>query len=357
MLDVRVEPIKLETIFDHVALAQTTYGEPIAIDPNHLWWKHGLGQNGPSLSVNLYDKGAFVGRSVIMRRDFRLDPATTCRAGLVVDLLLKPSHRSALNFIALVRGQSKVPQIDLLVHTSNETSDPLYRKFLRYPVAFNFRAYGIPLRFNKLASKVAGREIPEAAEVVASPWRAALRGAAALGSKLSGISFNNGLPSETEFRDILLGFRAIIGPHFERSLEFLRWRFQTGPLFNGNVVTIRQNGKAIAYIAWRKLFLNGINFIILMDIACSAPISSRLRAALWLYLCRIGIKEGADVVFTMVNSANPVLARLVGGGLIPIPDSHLPHPTPIFMLPQNGDLAWLRGYGSTYMTLADIDYF
>ncbi|MEE1610163.1 hypothetical protein [Microvirga sp. CF3016] len=357
MLDVRVEPIEIETISNHIALAQTTYSDPTTTDPDHFWWKHGQGHDGPSISVNLYNEGKIVGRSVIMPRVFRPEPATTCRAGLVADLLLEPGHRSALNFMSLVRGQSKAPQIDLLVHTSNETSDPLYRKFLRYPVAFNLKAYGIPIRFHKLASKVAGRELPEALEALAAPWRITLRGAAAIGQKLNRISFDTGLPSDSELESILDGFRAVAGPHFERSQAFLRWRFQEGPIFNGNIVTVRVRDQAIGYFVWRKLTLSGLNFIILMDVAFSNHINSSLRGVLWLYLSRIGIHEGADVVFTMVNPANPMLARLVARPLIPISDNHLPHPTPIFLLPRNRDLAWLKGYGSTYMTLADIDYF
>ncbi|EIM25607.1 hypothetical protein [Microvirga lotononidis] len=357
MLDVRVEPINRETIPDHVALAQTTYSDPTTTEPNHFWWKHGLGPDGPSISVNLYNEDKIVGRSVIMPRGFRLTPATTCRAGLVADLLLEPGHRSALNFISLVRGQPKAPQIDLLVHTSNETSDLLYRKFLRYPVAFNLKAYGIPIRFHNLANKVAGRKIPRALEALAAPWRVTLRAAAAVGEKIDRIRFDAGLPSEDEFNSILDGFRVVAGPHFERSTAFLRWRFQEGPIFNGHIVTVRSRDQAIGYFVWRKLTLSGLEFIILMDIAFSSQITTSLRRALWLYLCRLGIHEGADVVFTMVNPTNPALARLVARPLIPISDSHLPHPTPIFLLPQNRDLAWLQGYGSTYMTLADIDYF
>jgi len=357
MLEVRAEPVVATAVADHIALASTTYSDPLALNTDHFWWKHGLGPAGRSTSINLYDGGKIVGRSVIQPRLFRVDPQTLCRAGLVVDLMLAPTHRSAVNFMAIVRGQSKVPDLDVLLHTSNETSDPLYRKFLRYPVAFNLKAYGFPIRAHRIASKLLNRQMPKGLEALFAPWRMALRGAETLAKSLTGLRMEAGLPSEREFDEIMRGFRAAAGPHLERSRAFLEWRFQQGPFHFGNFVTFRSDQQALGYFVWRKVRLEGLEFLVLMDIAITQPATRGLRYALWLELTRLAIAEEADVVFTMINPENPLLGSFVGGPLLAIPDDRLPHPTPIFMLPKTDDLAWLRGHGSTYMTLADIDYF
>jgi hypothetical protein len=356
MVQIRVEPITPDSIPAHMALARTTYEDPILSDPAHFWWKHGSSPYGPSTSVGLYDEGeALVGRALVQPRAFYLGPSDSRRAGLVVDLLLVPSYRSAMNFIALVRNQPKQPDMGILIHTSNETSDPLYRKLLRYPVAFELKAYMLPLRILRIAGKLTGRVLPALFELLTAPWRGALSFGAALARRSIGIRVDEGLPPDREFAELMQRFRATAGPHFERSRAFLEWRFK-GPIFRGDLATVRWKSQTIGYVGWRNVTLEGLNFFVVMDIVVVQKLSWLQRFALWLELARRASASGADALFIMLNRANPALAELIGWMLIPIPDSRLPHPTPIFVLPQDADLKSLP-YISTYMTLADIDYF
>ena len=199
MDQVRIEALDAGMVSAHMALARTTYQDPLASNPEHFWWKHGSGPYGPSTSVSLYDdEHKLTGRSLVQPRAFCVSQTESVRAGLVVDLLLAPGHRSAMTFITLVRNEAKVPDIDLLIHTSNATSEPLYRRLLRYPVAFDLKAYMLPLRIRRIVEKAFGWLAPAAFEALTAPWRLAISGAATLndaGPVASPFQFRAGAPS------------------------------------------------------------------------------------------------------------------------------------------------------------------
>ena len=355
MVQIRVEALTPDQIPAQMALAATTYDDPVLSDPQHFWWKHGSGPHGASTLVGLRDEqGLLVGRALVQPRPFLLGPDYVVPAGLVVDLLLDPANRSAMNFLALVRNQPKSPAMGLLVHTSNESSDPLYRKLLRYPVAFEMKAYMLPIRIRHMARKVTGWA-PSALEWLSAPWRYALSFGAALAGRWAQVDITDGLPPEIEFAELARRFTETAGPHFQRSYEFLKWRFK-GPVFAGELATLRVDSRVVGYVGWRNVALEGLNFFVVMDIVVVGKLSVLQRLAVWLELARRGSASGADALFIMLNRGNPALADLVGSMLISVPDSRLPHPTPIFMLPQDAALKQ-TAFASTFMTLADIDYF
>lgn len=355
MVQIRVEAVTFDQIPAQMALVATTYDDPVLSNPQHFWWKHGSGPYGASTSVGLYDEqGGMVGRALVQPRPFLAGPDHKVPSGLVVDLLLAPVHRSAMNFLALVRNQPKSPAMGLLVHTSNESSDPLYRKLLRYPVAFEMKAYMLPIRICRMARKLTGWA-PSALECLSAPWRLALSLGAALAGRFARVEITSGLPPAADFAELMRRFTETSGPHFQRSYEFLQWRF-SGPVFAGELATLRVDSRIVGYVGWRNVALVGLNFFVVMDIVVVGKLSFLQRVAVWLELARRGSASGADALFIMLNRGNSTLADLVGSMLIPVPDSRLPHPTPIFMLPQDAALK-RTAFASTFMTLADIDYF
>lgn len=356
MLEVRNRPLDASDIDAQLALARTAYDDPLAVDRGHFWWKHGLNPCGPSVAVGLFDDERIVGRSLLQRRDFRIDSKTTRRAALVTDLLIAPDYRSTQNFLSLVAGQSDTG-VDLLIHTSNQNSDILYRRLLEYPVAFNLKAFALPLRGRRILQSTFGAAMPEIAEALSYPWRVLLRGGAALISRLAGLHLEEGLPDEAEFERSMKRFHSIAGPHFDRTYAFLQWRFERGPVFRGRIETLRIRGEVQGYVAWRNLTLEGLEFLVLMDMALAAPLSPLAHWALCLELAERGAETGADLIFVMVNPANKLLAPFADLPLIPVPDSRLPHLTPLYVLPQREELRSLQTDASTYLMLADIDYF
>jgi hypothetical protein len=293
---------------------------------------------------------------MLQPRPFRDAAGERHQAALVVDVVIAPGHRSALTLIQLLRAQMQAGDFELLIHTSNETSDPIYRKLLRYPVAFELKAFGLPLRSGNAVRKLWGRSVP-GIDVLTAAWRGGLLAAAMAGRAAARLSVAEGLPPGEVFESIMAGFRRQVGPHFDRSLDFLRWRFSEGPLFSGTLATLRIGGTPRGYLAWRTLELEGMTFFVLMDVALSSPLRAGERWALWLELARRAGAAGADLLFVMLNPGNPLLASLAGPPLLAIPDRLLPHPSPIFVHARSPALEPLRESRSTYLTLADIDYF
>jgi len=356
MLTLRTETLTRAALTGHINVARTTYEDPTALDAEHFWWKHGTGPAGLSTSIGLYDGDALVGRTMVQRRKFRIDNSTTVLGGLIFDLVLAPEHRSAANFVSLVRAQAEAPDIDLIVHTSNATSHPLYEKLLRYPIAFRLAAYGLPVRIGGILRKLTGWTIP-GIDLLTLPWRWALCAAAALCRRMSGLDIEIGTPSESELKRITRRFTELAGPHFERDRAFLEWRFRAGPLFNGTVATLRRGGTTCGYVAWRKVSLEGLEFLVLMDLMLDTPLTIGQRLALRLDLIARACRDGADMAFVMLNPENNLAATVCGLPLFRIPDRHLPHQTPIFVHARRRELDFLRRQSSMFITLADIDYF
>jgi hypothetical protein len=352
----KIETLTRAALPSHMALAQSTYDDPLATDSAHFWWKHGVGPAQPSISIGLYEKDWLVGRAMVQRRRFRIDASTTVSGGLIFDVVLAPKHRNAANFISLVRAQAEPPDIDIVVHTSNATSQLLYERLLRYPIAFRLAAFGLPVRLRGLIRKLTGRAIP-GVDLLTVPWRWALRAAAAICRRLSGLNIEIGMPSESELQRFVPGFTKLVGPHFERNHAFLEWRFQAGPQFNGAVATLRRSGTPCGYIAWRMVSLEGLEFLVLMDLVLDAPLTLGQSLALRLDFIARACRDGADVAFVMMNPDAKLASAICGLPLIRILDQHLPHPTPIFVHSRRHDLDVSSKNSSMHITLADIDYF
>ena len=257
MPQVIIEPLTADAVAAHTELARTTYTGAEVTDAIHFHWKHLEAPLGPSIAVTLYDGQALVGRSLLQLRDFQIDPSTVARAGIICDLMLAPGYRTAQRFLALARAQWGIGDVDLILHTSNATSDPLYRILLRYPVCFHMAAYGLPVRAKRVLQKFLGCTFL-GIDVLTAPWRWALRTAAAVVGMLTGLRFESGIPVEQDLRSILKRFREAAGPHLRRDRAFLEWRFENATLFRATIVTVLYGDRACGYMVWRTVEIGGI---------------------------------------------------------------------------------------------------
>jgi hypothetical protein len=351
-----IEPIMLSDLPAHMRLVGTTYEDPTALNHQHFWWKHGAGPSGPSTTIGLYDGDRLVGRAMVQRRKFRIDATKTVSGGLVFDLMLAPEHRTAANFLLLVQAQSKLRDVDVIVHTSNAASDPLYQKLLRFPIACHLAAYGLPVRAERIFRKIFGLTIP-GLDILTLPWRLGLRAAAAVCQRLSGLDIKLGMPPASELPRITACFAALAGPQFERDGPFLDWRFHNGPLFNGAVAALSHSRRICGYVAWRNVTFEGLRSLVLLDLVLDSPLTGFQRIALRLDLLSRACRGGDDLVVAMMNPESKPAAEILGFPFVPLPEHRLPHRTPIFVRPLSDGLDSLRDLHSICISLADIDYF
>jgi hypothetical protein len=356
MINISIEPFTTEAIAAYSELSRTTYTEAAVLDYAHIRWKHLDGPCGPSIAINLRDGQKLVGRALMQLRDFQINDSKVVRAGVIFDLMLAPGYRGAQQFLALIRAQWTIDKVDLVLHTSNATSDPLYRMLLRYPIAYRMEAFGLPVRMKRILRKLLGRTVP-GIDLLTSPWRWALRIASSLGRAVTGIRFETGMPSEQEIQSVIQRFRQVAGPHLHRDRAFLEWRFEDATLFKATIETVVRAKRVCGYVVWRKIELEGIEFLVLMDFVLDASLTSLQRLAVRLELVRRACDEDADILFVMANLKNKLAAQVCALPLVPIPERFLPHTTPIFVHPKREEFAWLRQHEEMFLTLGDLDYF
>ncbi len=340
-----------------LTLSQSEYGTSASTtDAAHIRWKHLTSPFGASTYICLDVAGKVVGRALVQPRP--LCTATRMLAtASVMDLLIDREHRTTPgNFIQITKATGDATGFDLIYHTSNEKTFPLYSKLLRFPRPFSLSAYGFPLRLaGPLASRI-GRRIG-LLDTLTAPWRGLLTLLSLIASTLVRLDVAHAPIGEDELSTLSAKCLHRGGPHLARTSTFLKWRFTDAPQWPATVYRVTHKGKFMGYVVTRKVELDGMVHSVLMDVLLDVDIPLLARIALRLWLIRQAAAMGADALFTMINPGSEVARTAVGFPLIPIPERLLPHTTPIFIRVCGTEGKTLETDGSFHLTLADLDYF
>lgn len=357
MVTLERRPFAADDIGSHIALARTQYVDANVTDPTHIRWKFLTCPEGPAQATMLVSDGRMVGRSMRHARRFFLSASEPAlRGGTICDVILAPEHRRADLLVRLIKSGSDLSDLDLILHGSNEFSDPIYRKLFKYPIAFSLTARGFPIRLARPLKKLSGFG-PGILDVLVWPWRALVRAKSWVVGGLASLDLREGVITDAEYDDIFAGFEAIAGPHFQRNKEFARWRFETGPLYHARIFRLMAGGRLIGYVAMRLVEFGGLRLNVIVDVAVSRSLRGIEGLALAMKMLGRGSGHEADVVVTLGNFGNPTLRRAVGFPFVTIPEKFLPHANPVFALIRGDKTRRLPALGSTFMTLADMDYF
>jgi len=342
---------------EHIAVGASVYSSPEVIDSDHLLWKHLQNSYGPSTSVSLRNVSEeLVGRSFIQPRTFWVTSSISCRGATITDLVIMPAERSAASLISMTRAIKSPDGIDVVVHTSNDSSDLIYRKLFKFPIAFTLAATGLPLRIsNILKPHLDNPTLLKAIELLVSLWRLLLLASALVMRAVSSVKFS-AEPSDSVMSEIFEEYRHHAGSHFERSQRFLKWRFSEGPLFNGKVEWVWSQGECLGYLAFKQVMLGGLVVFVIMDVVLRRRLTLKEAIAIKFLSARLALEGSCDAVFTLANTENSALKWLKGFPFFHIPDRHLPHTTPIFIHALNEHRS-LEKQADVFFTLADLDYF
>lgn len=350
-------------IFDDAALAEqitlgkTVYSSAEVVSFDHIKWKHLKGPYGSSTVINIRDgNGILLGRSFLQPRTFFLNSKSECCGAVVTDLLINPAARNASTLIGMTRAIKTPPGIGLVVHTSNEVSDPIYRKLFKFPVAFTLAGLGIPLHFDKIFTLyLKNTKVLCILDYLLTPWRIGLVFFSKVVGLFTSVTFIH-KPSDIEVFEIFNEFKSISGGHFVRNSSFLEWRFMKGPLFNGQVKWISSGGTCIGYLVFKEVHLGNLSVCVLMDVLMRRKLGFMEGMALKLLAIKYALDGASDALFTLVNINNSALKWLKGFPFISIPDNLLPHSTPIF-IHASEEVIPIKIRNNIYLTLADLDYF
>ena len=352
---ISIKTFSKEHVDENIKLGASEYTSQEVLNKEHLIWKHIHPPAGPSKIIGEYSaEGALIGRIFLQRRNFYLNDNLSATGATATDLLIDPKCRVASSFVAITRSIKSIEEIDIIFHTSNENSDIFYRNLFKFPVRFSLTALGLPLDiYGIVKSKCPNLSAIKTLKILSTPYKILLVILGKFLTNLTKINFSN-QPLDQE--NIFSQFKKRTGPHFERSKAFNYWRFNSGPIFNGEIYWIWKYKECLGYLVFKKTEIRHINFYVLMDIIFIRDLSVFEKITIKFLMIKLAIINNCDALFMMVNLKNSSVNWLKGAPFFKIPDRYLPHSTPIFIhtkLPEN----MFHKYENIFFTLADLDYF
>lgn len=352
----KLEFLKTDPIESSDADWKDRYVESLLTNPAHVRWKHLYSPFGASTFVRLTTSTKTVGRVLLQPRTLHT-ASQTFNVACSMDTLVTREFRSPpSNFIKLIKASDGISNFDFIYHTANEITHQLFGRLLRFPNPFSLQSYGFPLRIAGLLSALIGRRI-DALDWLLAPLRWLMEIGALCFCWIVGPDISKNSMSDMELDKLFAKCLHQSGPLLARTNEYLKWRFGEAADFPASVYRIDRKGKLIGFFVTRQLELGGLNHFVLMDFLLDAETPLLSRIALRLWLIRTAIKEKADTLFTMINPFNKMARKCVGFPLARIPDSLLPHATPIFIRAHGPQNKQFEMDLSIHLTLADLDYF
>ncbi len=332
------------------------YGYSDSANNDHITWKHLNSPFGASTLIKISENNNAIGHALVQPRLLQTE-SKKINCALVMDVLIGRSHRTTPSkFIELTKSMGKVDDIDLVIHTSNNKTGPLYRKLFRFSSPFSLTAFGFPIRLSGFLTSIFGRRIG-ISDWLLVPFYLLFLFFTYVFCQTLRLDISNRPISDIELGNLSDSCVKQSGPQLLRSNEFLKWRFNDSPLWSGSIFRIERCGHFMGYVVTRKVKLGNLNHQVLMDFLISSEIPSAASFSIRLWLISNAIKSGSDTFFTMVNYKNTLVKRFINFPLLMIPDKFLPHPTPIFVRSSCKLNKKFESDSSMHITLSDLDYF
>jgi hypothetical protein len=349
-------PFDEDILAHYVDLSASHYG-PRSISANaaHARWKCLEGPAGPARYVGLMRDEQDVGRLVLQRRDLRCGERRF-RGGLSVDLLVDSRKAEPTDALRLIFTLPRAETFDIIFHTYNENSAPIYeqvhRRFPNYVERLALRPYGLPLRARKALASLSGIDLP-GIDLLTAPWRGGLRASA----RTKMVQVSQEAPSADEMSGMLDRFAGAVGLHTVRDADVLRWRFAEGPVYRGTVKYLRTEDRLVGYYATTVTTFAGAKFLALMDAVVEPSLAASVVPAIKRLALADALAERCDMLFAMFNPRSPMAAAFIGFPFLPLPERLMKHRTPIFVLDIDHTLASIAARDDGYFLLTDLDYF
>lgn len=356
MFNIILKPFSELDIDRFVEMSKTEYSFSNIANNGYVRWKHIESPYGPSIYIALTESNRIVGRTLAQPRILRT-ATKKLKVTFITDMLIDRKFRTTpVNFVNLIKTTGKIPQYDLVYHTSNENSELLYSQLLQYPKPFALKGYAFPLRFSAFFAKIIRYNL-KFIDWISAPWRWLFYIFFTINSRMSNIRIIERHVTDAELESLSDNCLKKSGPMLERTQAFLKWRILNCPFNPGKLYRIEKCNKFIGYIATQKVDLEKVQYLLLTDFLLDANISVFTTLTLRLWLIHQAIREKVDAFFALANPVNRIARKCLGFPFIKVPDRFLPHVTPIYMRPYDDSNKEFKFDRSVHMTLADIDYF
>jgi len=356
MSRIKIDHFKEEDIKDFIGLSSTEYKDEAITNKEHVRWKHVNSNFGPSIYVTLNNNKSVIGRVLLHRRVLQTKNKKIIFAQPMDLLIKKDFRRNPLNFIKLTKACDNIKESDYIFHTSNEKSYPLYKHLLKFSSPFKLSAYGFPINIGSILGALFKVKI-EFLNIVFLPFYFLFFIIFYLANYFSNINFSKTQLNNRDIQSTLRRYKEKSWDCFDRSVHFLEWRFKNAPLREADIIQIKKNGDFAGYIVLKKASLNHLTHLTIMDFMLIPNLNILDRLVIKFWLINEGVKSKSDTLFLMVNPFSEASKPIIGFPFLPIPESLLPHATPIFIRAIKKRSKWLEFNNKIHITLADLDYF
>jgi hypothetical protein len=344
-------------VLDFINLSKIEYGMMKSVtDTDHVRCKHLKAPYGISTAINLEHAGKVVGRAMVQPRLTYLYGQKISTA-FITDVLIHPDfRRPASNFISLMTSVKEIQGFPLVFHTSNNTTEKIYKDLLRFKCLFSLSGFGFLLNLRKIACQVLKIESP-LFDFFSIPYKFLVLAL----SKTANIFFDYKLTKEKPEDSLLDKFilKEAIKNHCEmiRDSKFLKWRFIQSTVWQAQILYLYKDSKLFGYVVLQNVELEGIQFTVVMDFAISKEVNAFQLLCLRFSIIQMALDHDSDAIFTLLNPLSSSSKRFVGFPWIKIPERYLPHKTPIFIHIKDPAIVNLENQTGFHITLADLDYF
>jgi len=356
--NIKVNKIDHEGLKSFVGLSKSEYDSTNAVtDYDQMAWKHLDTAHGPSTAINLNCKDVTVGRVLLQPRKIRVGEKEVNIAFATDSLVLLEFRRPLSNFFSIMKEIKHIHDFSLVLHTSNENTEAIYRNVLKFKCPISLSGYGVPVNLRAIFKKVVGFD-SAIFEIINLPYRWLINSACFFtATYMSALVLTSDQPDENVLDHHISNHKFSGDLQIIRSLAFLKWRFNGSPHWKANVLHIYSKRNYVGYLAIREVELDGLKFTIIMDFSVNADLSWFDVLFIRFSVIKIAINNRSDAVFTLLNNRADMVKKFTGIPFFKVPDRLLPHKTPFFVHINDESIFSIDTLKKLHITLADLDYF
>ena len=316
-------------------------------------WKFTLNPRGKSDYFYYKYKKKIVGRILSNYYSGRLIvKKKVYKSFFLSDLYIKKEHRN-LSKIKLLYNKSLNNINSIIYHTSNENSEKFYTKILNKRVFFYLHSNGIPLSFKSFAKyKLIGKMFYWTFFKFYLLHLLFVDSISRFYKKLN-IKIYKNIFFDNDINYLNIQNIKNNNSFFIKDENFFKWRYENyKDLY---FLKIFKKKEFIGYLTLVESKVLNLKNMIVLDFQFSAKLSFIDKLKIKLKIIQISINEKCDTLYIMGNGRSYMFQNLIGYPLFKIPDSLLPHSTPIFF--HNVPKKHIDEIRKINFTLSDFDYF
>lgn len=348
---IEINKFDSKEINNFTVLSKDYYGESDVSNYDCMKWKFsGFNKNYSFHLKKISDKNnEIIGRAVINQRHLNIFNQKTIPINQITDLLTVQKKSTVLTFIEIIKN-FKIVSCDFVFHTSNENSEKIYRDLFKFKNPLSLDAYAIPIFPSELIEKYKKNIFIKS---ISKVYRAILFYLAS-----TCLFIFNGFKFDVvkNISNIDLYDFESRSCNLKRDKEFIAWRYSSQAR-QYVIKKITYKNRLIGFIAYRKCKFKSATYLVVMDYLFSKKPTILEGFLIALHIVMVGVEVGADAIFTMLNPNNQDTANIVKLTYFKIPESFLPHGTPLFITPVDNKWLEVDFFAGLYYSLGDLDYF